>query len=90
MLRAILCFGWIGGADVSYRSDEEKRQPRVIILRHIKGKAAGSASGQGGRPRITGTLNQDGLIRFDCENYPEHWLEIRLPDRLVDIWAMHG
>lgn len=75
---------------MSYRSDEDERPPREVVLRHIKGRAAGTASGQGGRPRFTGTLNQDGLIRVDCENYPEHWQEILLPDQVVDAWAKHG
>lgn len=58
-------------------------------LQHIRGRAAGDGTG---RPKFTGTLSPEGLIRIDCENYPAHWQEIQLPEAVVKLmkWQAAG
>ena len=57
-------------------------------LSHIEGKAAGVCE-TGGRPRFFGTIDNDGCIRIDSDNYPEHRQEIRLPKEWVAAYKAH-
>lgn len=57
--------------------------PSKIPLTHIRGRAAGDGRGA---PKFCGTINTDGLVRIDCENYPAHWQEIQLPEEVVQAW----
>lgn len=58
-------------------------------LTHIKGRATGACDGPG-RPKFTGTISSDGRIRIDCDNYPEHWQEIQLPERWVEAYKAYN
>ena len=60
-----------------------------LALSYIRGRAAGACHGLSGRPRFTGTINEEGRIRIDCENYPEHWQEIQLPQEWVLAYQAH-
>ena len=59
-------------------------------LLHIKGRAAGACDGRSGRPRFTGTIDKEGRVRIDCENYPEHWQEFQLPEEWVLAYHAHN
>lgn len=58
-----------------------------IPLTHIEGRPAGLCS-DGGAPQWVGKMDKHGLIRVDCVNYPAAWMQIRLPQEVVD--AMHS
>lgn len=58
-------------------------------LTHIKGRAAGACNGTG-PPKFTGTISCDGRIRIDCDNYPEHWQEIQLPEKWVEAYKAYN
>ena len=60
-----------------------------LELPRIKGRAAGACHGPPGRPKLTGTIDEEGRIRIDCDNYPEHWQEIQLPSQWVLAYQAH-
>ena len=66
----------------------------IIELPRVRGRATGARDGPPGRPKFTGTIDEEGRIRIDCENYPEHWQEIQLPEEWVlayhDLAAMRS
>ncbi len=70
---------------ISSESDSACMDDGKVALPYIRGRAAGACTG-GGAPKFVGTLSESGRIRIDCENYPEHWQEIQLPDEVVRAW----
>ena len=54
-----------------------------LELLHTRGRAPGACDGRSGHPRFTGTISEEGRVRIDCENYPEHWQEFQLPEEWV-------
>ena len=77
------------GLSAALSAVRPQRVAMSLELSYIRGRAAGACHGPSSRPKFTGTINEDGRIRIDCENYPEHWQEIQLPEEWVLAYQAH-
>lgn len=60
-----------------------------IPLGKIRGRPAGQPINSGGSPKWVGIVRENGTIRIDCENYPEAWMEIDIPEEIMQAWIEH-
>lgn len=65
----------------AYYPHEEHDLP----LCSIRGRPCGKAENNE-MPQWVGILRENGKIRIDCENYPESWIEIDLPEEVLRAW----
>ena len=60
-----------------------------LNLKYVRGRAAGVCDGPDGHPKFCGTITEDGRIRIDCHNYPEHWQEAQLSMEWVQAYEAY-
>ena len=81
------CFWWVAAAALF--AVRPHLAAMILDLPRIRGRASGACHGPPGCPKFTGTIDEEGRIRIDCENYPEHWQEIQLPEEWVLAYQAH-